>query len=661
MTDTASGNKKTIINPIIKQSSRFHGIWLLPVLAIIVLIGLFWDAITYQNQDVTVQFDSAQGIVVGKTEVKYNGIIIGKVNNIRATKNLKKVEVQLQINENYKTWINNKTCFWLVKPNISFSGITGLDTIISGNYIAIKPGTNGKPQNYFVALKTLPVEADTSWLHITLVTNKLHSVTIGSPVYFNQIEVGKITGYSLNTNTQKILINLAIAPKYVDLVHNNSRFWSVSGFHIQASLKGVKIKSESLAALIKGGVAFYTPTWERSTAPASNGDQFILHNSFEDAQLGIRINIRFPLHNRAITKGTSVMFHGLEVGKVSDVSINSDLEHFTAQVIIDPDAKDLLLKNTRFSIVRPQVDLSGISDVPSLFRGPYIAVDTSKNSIKNSAKKEIEKTNFIGYENRYYTPSNLSGLNFVLKAKSLGGLRVKSPVLFKGLPIGKIEYARLARDGGYIYLSVNIFPEYQHLINQSSYFENVSGFSINASLSGLKVKSESLTSLVSGGIVAYTPTPDANALKPHSMVTLHSNKIANPDDLKLSLVSHNLGSVTKGIPILYLGVPVGKVTGYHIDNPANKVVIEVVINAPYRHLVTKKSRFWNVSGVKIKGGLLSGISLSAHSLQTIVKGGIAFATPEPDKRMLPVNTHFVLHDKAMPEWKTWRPKIMLKH
>lgn len=656
MTNADTSTNAQPSSPVIKKPSRFNLIWLLPIAALIICIGLALHSYKNEGLETTLQFSNAQGIIAGKTHVVYNGITVGQVKSIRATSDLKNVDVTLSIDDKFKPWLTDKTEFWLVKPNVSLSGVTGLETLVSGNYIAMKPNNEGQPASHFTALKKPPSEDNLPGLHITLITDKLHSISIGSPVYFNQIEVGKVTDYSLQSKTHDIIIKLVIQPEYEDLVHHNSRFWSASGFDLSATLKGLKVHAESLTTLLKGGIAFYTPIWEPTSPPASNGDQFIMHNNFEDAQPGIPVNIRFPLLHSAIKKGTPIIFHGIEVGTVRTVKINSDLEHFTAEAIINPSAKNLLIKDAHFWMIRPQVSLSGISDITTLVNGPYIAIDASKEAIK----KGIPKTQFEGYENRNYAPLNMPGLNITLKATALNGIHIKSPVFYKDMQIGRVEHTHLGNKGQYVYININIFPEYQHLVNHSSQFKNISNISVNASLTGIKVKIGPLESIISGGINVVTATIHAAPIKQGSELKLQLSDQEKASGLTLSLVTPNLGSIKEGIPVLYLGVPVGKVTGYRLDNPANHVIIEIVISPPYTRLVTSKSQFWNISGLKVDAGLFSGVHINAQSLQTIALGGIAFATPNASDTPIKSQQRFILHAKENPQWKTWKPSISTK-
>ena len=648
MTDTG--------NAVIKPSSGFSLVWLVPFVALLICLWLGWNA--YQNDDmsVKVQFSNAQGIVIGKTKVLFNGMQIGYVEKIHVTDDLKKVIVTLSVDNKLKSWLTDKTEFWIVRPDVSLSGVTGLETLVSGNYIAVKPDNKGKPVSYFTALKHPPKKDKLSGLHISLTATNLHSVSVGSPVYFHQIQVGEVTDYTLQVDNHLINIELVIRPQYSELVHKSSRFWNVSGIDISASLTGLKVRTESLTSLVKGGISFCTPKWDTESAPVADGAGFKLYKNFESAQNGITVCIRFPLLYAAIQKNTRVAFHGITIGHVRDIKINSDLTHFTAVVSINPEASQLLVEGAYFWVVRPQLSLNSTSDVKSLIGGAYIAVDAPRRSIEAHHTKIV----FDGYEKRPRAPFDMPGLNITLKVDTDDKVRTGSPVFYRQQVIGRTEYTWLDKSGQFLFAAINIFKEYEHLINESSQFTGIDGVSVQAGFTGVKIDTPSISALLSGGLMAMTPDLTAPPVSQNKTFVLLSDKGAVKNKLQLTLTARQLGSVKAGVPVLYLGVPVGKVTGYHLDNPANQVRIDIAIDEAYGSLVTPASRFWNVSGIKVDAGLFDGVSIQTSSLQTVITGGIAFATPEKSVQHVKADTRFILHEEPRSEWKTWHPKIPLK-
>ncbi|MCY4330779.1 MAG: MlaD family protein [Endozoicomonadaceae bacterium] len=640
--------------PVLKKTYTVFFIWTLLIVTLLLFLLIFWKQNKNNTIDVTVRFDNAQGIIAGKTDVIYNGIVIGHVSHVQFTDNLKTVAVTLTIDDKFKPWLTDKTAFWLVKPTVNLSGITGLETLVSGNYIAIKPNDQGKPATLFTALNQPLVESNAADLRLTLIAESLHSLNHGSPVYFRQIKVGEVINYSLLPHNDTVRVDIIIFSEYKHLVRYNSRFWNVSGFKLSASLKGIKVETESVTSLLKGGIAFYTPEWETPGKQITATNQFVLYPNFEDAQTGVVVNVRFPLHDRVIHKNTRIMFHELKVGFVRRVDIESDLRHFNIEAVIDPDAQKLLVDGATFQIIQPKFNLSDISNLNLLLSDPYVAINVAQEAIK----KGITKKQFYGTNNNQTIPVKLPGLNLILTTPSLRGLQVNSSIFFREQKIGSVTFIQLSSDKKNVLVYVNIKPEYTAVINQSSAFINISGLNVTAGLSGIQFHTTHLMNVITGGIKIINIDDNAPNIDRNKIIPLHDNEQTVQKGLRVSLITHNARSIKAGTPVLYLGIPVGEVTNCRLDNPANHVIIDIIIKSPYNFLVTKNSKFWSISGIKIEGGLLSGITLKSQSLQTVITGGIAFATPYSSIQV-EEGSRFILHARAKDEWKQWHPAIKL--
>jgi paraquat-inducible protein B len=114
---------------------------------------------------------------------------------------------------------------------------------------------------------------------------------------------------------------------------------------------------------------------------------------------------------------------------------------------------------------------------------------------------------------------------------------------------------------------------------------------------------------------------------------------------------------------------VGKVIGVDLSATADQVNIFINIAHRYAPLVNQQSQFWNTSGITIEAGIFSGVNIDSESIETLIAGGIAFATPaivnpvESDEELnhqsasLPPS--FVLHQDVDKDWLEWQPKIAI--
>lgn len=136
----------------IKNKRRISPFWLLPFIALMIAGWLIWDSYQDRGNTVTIDFMSADGIVPGRTPVRYQGVEVGTVQDISLSDDLRKIEVKVSIKSDMKDALREETQFWLVTPKASLAGVSGLDALVGGNYIGMMPG-KGKEQDHFVALR----------------------------------------------------------------------------------------------------------------------------------------------------------------------------------------------------------------------------------------------------------------------------------------------------------------------------------------------------------------------------------------------------------------------------------------------------------------------------------------------------------------------------
>ncbi|STW83344.1 Paraquat-inducible protein B [Klebsiella pneumoniae] len=186
----------------IKTKRRISPFWLLPVIALLIAAWLIWTSFDDRGSTITIDFQSANGIVPGRTPIRYQGVEVGTVQDISLSKDLSKIEVSASIKRDMKDALRKETQFWLVTPKASLAGVSGLDALVGGNYIGMMPG-KGEPEDHFVALDTQPkYRINNGELMIHLQAPDLGSLNSGSLVYFRKIPVGRVYDYSLNANNQ---------------------------------------------------------------------------------------------------------------------------------------------------------------------------------------------------------------------------------------------------------------------------------------------------------------------------------------------------------------------------------------------------------------------------------------------------------------------------
>lgn len=263
---------------------KFSLVWIIPIIAAGIGIWLIYTALIESGINITITFKDGSGIN-SKALIKYEGVTVGEVKSVKLNKSLDGVVIKARLDRSAKVLARKRSMFWIVKPRIGFSGITGLETIISGSYIEVKPG-KGHSEKIFTGLENPPFgDPSEDPFKIIIKADKLGSLHPGAPVYYREVKVGEVESCELAGNAKNVDIHINIMQKYASLVHENSRFWNASGIGMSLSLFGAKVKTESLAAILEGGIAFATPDNQKMGPASEEGAVFDLYDNPEDEWL----------------------------------------------------------------------------------------------------------------------------------------------------------------------------------------------------------------------------------------------------------------------------------------------------------------------------------------------------------------------------------------
>lgn len=755
-----------------RRTTNWSAIWILPLIALLIGGWLGWRAYNQAGIEIQVYFPSGDGIQAGKTEVIFKGMPIGKVIGLEIDDSGKQrgVRATIEMDKRVEQHLRSNTRFWLVKPSVSLAGITGLETLVSGNYITASPG-DGEPTREFTALTEPPPLADTvPGLHLTLKADRLGSLNRDSPVFYKQIQVGRVKSYRLAEDQSTVEIKLFIQPEFASLVRKHTRFWNASGVTIDAGLSGVKVRTESLASIVAGGIAFATPEHRKDSPPTDPSLPFRLYEDFDDAQAGIKVALKLHDFDGLEPGRTPVMYKGIQVGYMKTFKVDQDLSGASVELMLDPRTEDYLVEGTDFWMVKPSISLAGITGLEALVKGNYIAIRPGETG-------GAQVREFVARDKAPPLDLGAPGLHLVLFSDSLGSLEVGSPILYRQVKVGSIQSYQFAKDQKRVVLGAHIEPEYAKLVNSSTRFWNASGISLTGGLSGITVKSESLQSLLAGGVAFDTPNLSASVSRKIQRFTLHEDREKalqegvtiqikvvsgdglNPgtpirykgievgkvetveltDDLQAVLLNARItkatariasvgstfwvvkpelglartanletlvsgqylevspaskagkpqayfearmqapttdvretglrvvlstarrGSIKPGVVVSYREVPVGKVTHFELGPTSDRVLIHALIEPRYAPLVRSGTRFWNASGIGVEAGLFKGVKVRTESLEALLEGGIAFATPDNALMGGPAQPGqtYALNDEVREEWLKWAPKIVL--
>ncbi len=325
----------------IKPKSRFSLIWLIPLLALLIAGWLVFKYYSERGSIITITFDSAAGIEAKKTPIRYKDVQVGKVKKINLSDDLKKVTVTAEIFPEMASHLGSETRFWIEKPRVTLKGISGLDTLLSGVHISLDPGESNTEGNvildHYDGLASPPIfTSGEEGTLLTLNTQNLGSLAVGSPVYYHKINVGEVTSFKLNdavstTSQQTVDVSIYIRAPYDKNIKTNTRFWNASGLDVSLTSAGVSVQMESLTSLLIGGIAFETPANELGYALDGNMITFKLYDTYklakDDTQ---RLNKLFytmyftdSLHG--LTEDSLIEYNGVSVGKVESILLKNGL------------------------------------------------------------------------------------------------------------------------------------------------------------------------------------------------------------------------------------------------------------------------------------------------------------------------------------------------
>jgi paraquat-inducible protein B len=341
--------------------SRWSGlplIWILP--AVVVLAGAFVvirDQLA-QGTSIEIRFHNAEDLESNKTKIRYKDVEIGDVRDIHVSKDRKEVIVSAEIHRDASDYLVKDTRFWVVRPQISAAGITGLGTLVSGAYISVDVGQSSERSKRFVGLEVPPiVTADLPGREYVLLTEDLGSLSIGSLVFYRHMVAGQVVGYALNPGGTGVTLKIFINAPFDSYVTGGTRFWQASGIDMSINSDGVKLRTESLTSILQGGVAFQS--LPGNTLAAVPGDTtFTLYPDQERAMRPVESEVRtfvmyFKGSLRGLSPGAPVELHGIAVGEVKSLDVDYDPAAGTLRFPVAVDLYPQRIRGRQAQTARP--------------------------------------------------------------------------------------------------------------------------------------------------------------------------------------------------------------------------------------------------------------------------------------------------------------------
>ena len=314
-------------------------VWVVPIVAAVIGISLLIRNWENEGPSIAISFLSGEGVQVGKTLVKYRDVTVGRVSAVVLSADHQTVVVSANLSKDAASLLKADTQFWIVRPRIGVGSVSGLETLLSGVYIGMKSGADTRRERQFVGLENPPaLSHGPHGREIQLHASRAGSLAIGAPVYFRQFQVGRVIDENLEQDGSTRVTVFVEAP-YDAFVKPETRFWNASGINVKLGADGLNVQTESLAAVIAGGLAFDDGPAEDVPVAAGTPRQFTLYKNETEAMAPPDgephyVRMRFAQALRGLDVGAPVEFIGVNIGAVVAVDLGYEHQRKSFPVIV---------------------------------------------------------------------------------------------------------------------------------------------------------------------------------------------------------------------------------------------------------------------------------------------------------------------------------------
>ena len=282
-------------------------------------------------------------------------------------------------------------------------------------------------------------------------------------------------------------------------------------------------------------------------------------------QAGPHITITFQTAEGLEAGKTPVKYKNVVIGKVTRIGLSSDHQRVRVSVALDKSAESFATRDTRYWVVRPRIGLGGVSGVDTLLSGSFIGADIGDST--------EERTQFKGLEIPPAVPHGAPGKAFVLHSGDLGSLDIGSPVYYRRIQVGRVVSYQLDPDGKGVSLHIFIDGPNDHFVTASTRFWNASGVDVSLGANGLKLNTESLATVIAGGVAFQDPAGphDSTLARENASYTLFGDQgtaMAPPDGpphyIRMRF-NQSLRGLAVDAPVEFLGINIGRVVSINLD------------------------------------------------------------------------------------------------
>lgn len=435
------------------------------------------------GRPIEIVFDDGRGLTSGETEITYLGQPVGLVTDVKVDEETGTVTAVARLRDAFASLAREGTTFTLIRPRISLQGVSGLETLVTGSYLALEPGA-GEAAVRFAGRSISQEQWDLAnmereGLEVTLTARDLPAVAKGAPLLYRGLVAGSVRGQGIEADGTPVLHVLVHAP-FREKLRKNSRFWQVAAADISAGPGVLDFRVAGLQSLLQGAVAF--ETFGSPAATAAAGESFRLYeNRALASAVSPPVRIAFANGRGLLPGKTQLRYLGFPVGIVENVFVRDGGVDVVAHLEAGYDF--LRRSGSKFLIVQPQLTLQGLTGIETLLSGVYI------ECVPGSGPGFAES--FKGRSTSQPELLEVEGLPVVLRSTATR-VTPGARVYFRDIAIGEVTSKRLASDGRTVELVAKITPKYSHLIRENSLFWDASDIAVSIAFISIRVSAPSL-------------------------------------------------------------------------------------------------------------------------------------------------------------------------
>ena len=612
--------EQVVYKPKIEQKKAVSFIWILPVIILGVLAWIAYQSYMQKGTNITVIFKSAEGLKEGVTPLEYKGLQLGKVTNISMHDDLKSVKVNILVKKEASKYVASESSnFWIKKPTVSLTKISGLSTIISGHKIELSPTfkteeeyAKGAEKLSFIGLDTQPNDefADDGY-YISLIANDKDNVEVGTPIFYNKYQIGEVV--SKEFKYEKVFLSVYIYDKFNYLVNQSSKFVINDALKVSYGASGLNIELGSLYSALVGGITVITPIKEGKKITSE--EVYTLYAKKDDLRNKEYFHINFEKAN-GIEENSAIIYKGIEIGKIVEIALKDEL--LKTKAFVYDDYKYLLTNNTKFFVEEPNISIGGVENLGNIVKGNFVSLVYKEGSYKNifSAvnKKDINK--------------NSSTLKLELYSDSLNSISEKSKIYYKNIEVGKVDSYSLTSDLQKVKILISIDDAYKNLINDHVLFYDMSSKLVEMKALDLNINYSGVEPLLNGAIgIVGEKRSDKLSKKDFKLYSSYKDveklKRVYNSGFVIEASYDNDFEIKENMAIIYKNQEIGFVKDIDFDDRRSSV--SLFIYTPFKKYITNKSRFYKKGIVNLKASL-NGVLFEVDNFTSLLEGSIHLDT-----------------------------------